>query len=83
MSSRLAGDRLIGRQHGDGVVPRDHLDCVHERGFVCGLPHAVQQPAGLDPQAVMDHASPLTTQRYLDPRIVRPKDVHAALPKVS
>jgi integrase len=39
--------------------------------------------AGLDPQAVMDHASPLTTQRYLDPRIVRPKDVHAALPKVS
>ena len=39
--------------------------------------------AGLNAQAVMDHASPLTTNRYLDPRIVRPKDVHAALPKVS
>jgi integrase len=39
--------------------------------------------AGLNAQAVMDHASPLTTQRYLDPRIVRPQDVHAALPKVS
>jgi len=39
--------------------------------------------AGLNAQAVMDHASPLTTNRYLDPRIVRPQDVHKALPKVS
>ena len=39
--------------------------------------------AGLNAQAVMDHASPLTTRRYLDPRIVQPQDIHRALPKVS
>lgn len=39
--------------------------------------------AGLNAQAVMDHASPITTQRYLDPRIVQPQNVHASLPKVS
>lgn len=38
---------------------------------------------GLDPQKVMDHASPLTTRRYLDPRIVRQKEATEVLPKVS
>lgn len=39
--------------------------------------------AGLNAQAVMDHASPLTTRKYLDPRIVQPQDIHSVLPKVS
>jgi integrase len=39
--------------------------------------------AGLNAQAIMDHASPLTTRKYLDPRIVQPQDVHLSLPKVS
>ncbi len=38
---------------------------------------------GLDPQKVMDHASPLTTRRYLDPRIVRQPEATDVLPKVS
>lgn len=38
---------------------------------------------GLDPQRVMDHASPLTTRRYLDPRIVRQPEATDVLPKVS
>ncbi len=38
---------------------------------------------GLDPQKVMDHASPLTTRRYLDPRIVKQPEATDVLPRVS
>lgn len=38
---------------------------------------------GLDPQRVMDHASPATTRRYIDPRIVKQREATDVLPKVS
>jgi integrase len=37
---------------------------------------------GLDPQAVMDHASAATTRKYLDPRIVRQRQAVDVLPSV-
>lgn len=38
---------------------------------------------GLDPQALLDHASATTTRKYLDPRIVRQASAPDVLPKVS
>jgi integrase len=35
---------------------------------------------GLDPQMVMDHSSPQTTRRYLDPRIIRQRHAVDVLP---
>jgi len=39
--------------------------------------------AGLDAQRLLDHASPVTTRAYLDPRIVRPPDATDVLPPVG
>jgi integrase len=39
--------------------------------------------AGLDAQRLLDHASPLTTRKYLDPRVVAGQSAAAVLPKVS
>lgn len=39
--------------------------------------------AGLDPQRLLDHASPLTTRKYLDPRVVEGQNAPDVLPKVG
>jgi len=39
--------------------------------------------AGLDPQKLLDHSSPVTTRAYLDPRIVRQRQACDVLPKVG
>lgn len=39
--------------------------------------------AGLDPQQLLDHASPRTTRAYLDPRVVRPANAPEILPRVG
>lgn len=39
--------------------------------------------AGVDPQKLLDHASPTTTRRYLDPRIVRPPQACDVLPSLT
>lgn len=39
--------------------------------------------AGLDPQRLLDHASPLTTRKYLDPRVVERQNAPDVLPKVG
>jgi integrase len=39
--------------------------------------------AGLDPQRLLDHASPATTRAYLDPRVVQPPSAPAVLPRVG
>lgn len=41
------------------------------------------QAGGLNAQEVMDHASPITTRRYLDPRIVKQGEAAAILPRVG
>ena len=38
---------------------------------------------GLDAQRLLDHSSPVTTRRYLDPRVVRPPSAPDVLPKVG
>jgi len=39
--------------------------------------------AGLDAQRLLDHASPVTTRRYLDPRVVTPQNAPAVLPRIT
>lgn len=39
--------------------------------------------AGVDPQKLLDHASQKTTQRYLDPRIVKPPQACDVLPALT
>ena len=39
--------------------------------------------AGLDPQRLLDHASPATTRAYLDPRVVQPPSAPAVLPRIT
>lgn len=39
--------------------------------------------AGLDPQRLLDHASPTTTRKYLDPRVVEGQRAPDVLPKVG
>lgn len=41
------------------------------------------EAAGLSAQRLLDHASPATTRRYLDPRIVKTRSAPEVLPKVS
>lgn len=39
--------------------------------------------AGLDAQRLLDHASPVTTRRYLDPRVVTQQNAPAVLPRIT
>lgn len=39
--------------------------------------------AGLDPQRLLDHSSPVTTRRYLDPRVVTQASAPSVLPKIT
>lgn len=61
-------------------LPNDRLSKFHR---IRKTTASYSAAAGLNAQAVMDHASPLTTNRYLDPRIVTPTDVYKVLPRVS
>ena len=39
--------------------------------------------AGLDAQRLLDHSSPATTRRYLDPRVVTQQDAPSVLPRIT
>lgn len=70
-----------------------HLNIITKRA---GLPHdrrskfhrirrttaSYAAAAGVDAQKLLDHASPTTTRRYLDPRIVKPPQACDVLPEI-
>lgn len=70
----------LGRICDRAGLPNDRMSKFHR---VRKTTASYAAAGGLDPQKVMDHASPLTTRRYLDPRIVRQKEATDVLPKVS
>jgi integrase len=70
----------LGRICKRAGLPDDRLSKFHR---VRKTTASYAAAGGLDPQRVMDHASPLTTRRYLDPRIVRQPEATDVLPKVS
>jgi integrase len=70
----------LGRICERAGLPNDRMSKFHR---VRKTTASYAAAGGLDPQKVMDHASPLTTRRYLDPRIVRQPEATDVLPKVS
>ena len=70
----------LGRICERAGLPNDRMSKFHR---VRKTTAAYAAAGGLDPQKVMDHASPLTTRRYLDPRIVRQPEATEVLPRVS
>lgn len=61
-------------------LPTDRKSKFHRLRKTCASWAAA---AGLDPQRLLDHASPVTTRAYLDPRIVRQAQACDVLPKVG
>lgn len=61
-------------------LPTDRASKFHRLRKTCASYAAA---AGLDPQRLLDHASPVTTRAYLDPRIVRTKQACDVLPRVG
>lgn len=70
----------LGRICERAGLPNDRMSKFHR---VRKTTASYAAAGGLDPQKVMDHASPLTTRRYLDPRIVKQREATDVLPKVS
>jgi integrase len=70
----------LGRICKRAGLPNDRMSKFHR---VRKTTASYSAAAGLDAQKVMDHASPLTTRRYLDPRIVKQREAADVLPKVS
>lgn len=70
----------LGRICERAGLPNDRMSKFHR---VRKTTASYAAAGGLDPQKVMDHASPLTTRRYLDPRIVRQPEATEVLPRVS
>lgn len=70
----------LGRICKRAGLPNDRMSKFHR---VRKTTASYAAAGGLDPQKVMDHASPVTTRRYLDPRIVRQPEAADVLPKVS
>lgn len=70
----------LGRICSRAGLPDDRMSKFHR---VRKTTASYSAAAGLDAQKVMDHASPLTTRRYLDPRIVKQREASDVLPKVS
>lgn len=70
----------LGRICERAGLPNDRMSKFHR---VRKTTASYAAAGGLDPQKVMDHASPLTTRRYLDPRIVRQPEASDVLPRVS
>lgn len=69
----------LGRICERAGLPNDRMSKFHR---VRKTTASYAKAAGMDAQIIMDHASPLTTRKYLDPRIVRPKGVPQSLPRV-
>ena len=61
-------------------LPCDRKSKFHRLRKTCASYAAA---AGLDPQLLLDHASPVTTRGYLDPRIVKTRQACEVLPKVG
>lgn len=61
-------------------LPCDRKSKFHRLRKTCASYAAA---AGLDPQRLLDHASPVTTRAYLDPRIVKTRQACEVLPKVG
>lgn len=61
-------------------LPADRKSKFHRLRKTCASYAAA---AGLDPQRLLDHASPVTTRAYLDPRIVTTRQACEVLPRVG
>jgi integrase len=70
----------LGRICKRAGLPNDRLSKFHR---VRKTTASYAAAGGLDPQKVMDHASPATTRRYLDPRIVRQPEATDVLPRIG